>query len=258
MSDKVETMRTPEFETQLARIRKVLDNPVRVPRYNKRYRQISWDAKHESEGVLELRATVDASLLEQDFQKDDAAAATFLLCLAYWLEKSEECESHVKCKMDVVGSFSKRGNKLLHSRRSLFLLEEYRSLFPDRFSFDVEDGSRWKWPEKPFINSPSGPRKGADLSRAPSEGRLSERMLEKMICRDKNLVDTFPYENSPPKKLMAQFPVGIFEGIVSGSTRFTPGSTSEVDLLSTIFSTSAAVSPTTIGTTVRLAVYPTE
>ena len=174
-----------------------------------------------------LTALVAQEVLEGNLQRDDAAIATFLLCLAYWLEKADP-GSPVTCHLTVKASPEQpSGIKLRHLRRSLFILNEYQSLFPGRFVVDAP-GLAWSWPKETLLTDPESDRSNASTAK-PSD-RVRESWLERQFVEDPRLLSGFPDRVAPPSRFYRQFPVGLFDGTVSSRTHWTPGGGSQVDL----------------------------
>lgn len=202
-------------------------NMVKVPESGTGRIQYSW--KDESER-RRITARIPRRILEENMQRDDSAIATFLLCLAYWYEKASpglpvECVLSVDSPAD-----SARGVRLTHLRRSLFLIDQYKKLFPKRFVFDGP-GLAWDWPTRPILNDPKNNRESG--STAMPKKRIRESRLERQITKGEGLLRGFPDKANPPVFFQRQFPVGLFEGRVDGNSHWTPGGNSQVDLWGT-------------------------
>ena len=202
-------------ERVLEPVREYLGRRIMVPS------GATWSVEDRADGFLELAVDLDVDALAADFQKDLAAAPSFLLCLAYWVERATGTES--RCRVRVHGEPPTRGGRLLHWRRSLFLLHELEAILPERF--EVEAPDRWRWPDRPVLNAPKATR-----STAAGDDDHSEHRLEAFLCREPEALDSFCKEVTPIRKFRRQLPVGLFEGEVLKATAWTPGGGSQIDL----------------------------
>jgi hypothetical protein len=209
-----------EFEEVLEKVRGHLKNRrLRVPTTG-----MAWsvtDTDHDTG----LHLTISAAVLGRNFQHDSAAAPSFLICFAYWLEQvysSVGDERRVKCRVEITGD-SPIGNALLHFRRSLFLLAQYQTALPARF--DVNRLHRWEWPPATLMLNEAGSRAETESTR---EGGLEHR-YEKALCND-DLWSGFP---TSVERVRRQFPVGLFNGPVGLGNEWVPAGKSQVDLWAT-------------------------
>ena len=202
----------------LAPVRGYLGRGIKVPSgatWSTRTGQIN------GEGVLHLHVDLTVDALAADFQKDLPAAPSFLLCLAYWIERATGVKT--RCKVRFHGDPPTGGSKLLHWRRSLFLLHELDTILGERFAVEAPD--RWRWPSRPVLNAPKSAR-----STAAGEDDKPEHRLEAYLCREPAALDSFFKEVTPITRFRRQLPVGLFEGKVSKDTAWTPGGGSQIDL----------------------------
>ena len=202
-------------ELVLIPVRKHLGRRIMVPS------GATWSALERDDGVLELVVDLDVDALAADFQKDLAAAPSFLFCLAFWLEKAAGAST--TCRIRVRGTPPMAGAKLLHWRRSLFLLHEVEAIIPDRFAVEAPD--RWRWPDRPVLNASKSAR-----SSAAGDDDKPEHRLEAYLCREPAALDTFSAVVTPITRFRRQLPVGLFDGEVSKATAWTPGGASQIDL----------------------------
>lgn len=184
---------------------------------------VDWDLE-QGQG-LELVARMPGELLNEDFQQADAAAPTYLLCLAYWLQQAQPAT--VTCRLEVLASPPPGGKARGHRRRSLFLLDQYAALLSDRFSVVFEgQQERWEWPSYAVFNSPG------DRPALKQATRQDEYQLEKQICEDEQLRQDFNDNVAPIQQFDRQLPVGLFETEVKGRRCWTVCGKSAVDLWS--------------------------
>jgi len=202
-------------ERVLGPVREYLGRRIMVPS------GADWSAQVDEDGDLELVVKLDVAALAADFQKDLATAPSFLVCLAYWRERATGVET--RCCVQVHGVPPTAGAKLLHWRRSLFLLHELETIIPDRFVVEAPD--RWRWPARPVLNAP-----GSVRSSDASTDNHPEHRLEAYLCREPDALDSFCVEVTPIRRFRRQLPVGLFEGKVSKASAWTPGGASQVDL----------------------------
>jgi hypothetical protein len=205
---------------------------------------LSWDyhvSTEKSDALITV--DVDFKILEKNIQADNSGAcvASFLLCLSYWLETLLEYKSPVKSEIRIHGTSSnlnkeKNGRpdaSLLHRRRNLFVLHEFQQLLSGRFTYHLEDGDDWSWPQRPILNSPKRSVTTSNEDMVTKHGALRERAIEKQMTSSKAamLLKTFPKEIAPPQQLKDQLPVGLFKNSrVDSMSHWTVGGTSQVDL----------------------------
>ena len=187
----------------LAPVRGYLGRGIKVPSgatWSTRTGQIN------GEGVLHIQVDLTVDALAADFQKDLPAAPSFLLCLAYWIERATGVKT--RCKVRFHGDPPTGGSKLLHWRRSLFLLHELDTILGERF--DVAAPDRWCWPAQPVLNAPKAAR-----SAAVGDDDKPEHRLEAYLCREPEALASFCGEVTPIQRFRRQLPVGLFESEVA-------------------------------------------
>jgi len=199
----------------LTPVREYLGRRIKVPS------GASWTAEKQADDVLNLVVDLTVDALAADFQKDLPAAPSFLVCLAYWVERATSAKT--RCLVRVHGEPPTEGSRLLHWRRSLFLLAELEAVIPERFAVEAPD--RWRWPERPVLNAPLSTR-----STEARDDSNPEHRLEAYLCREPAALDSFCKVVTPITGFRRQLPVGLFEGKVAKETALTPGGGSQVDL----------------------------
>lgn len=223
-------MDTITFDRVLSKLRKSLKaKGLRVPRPRKKDREIHWKAALSAdEKKISLSAEVPVGLFCENMQSDGAAVPSFLVCIGFWYTFFYP-NTNFSCEVIITGGEppeTKEEKGFFHWRRSLFLLEEYSKLFPGLFTFTPR--YNWQWPEDPKLNSPSKKKRGVNDDECWQKP-FTERKVEKQI---ELTYKQFPLANveSPPLDLLAQFPVGLFDGTVITDNQWTIARTSEIDL----------------------------
>lgn len=195
-------------------VRKFLHRRVEVPD------GASWIVETEGDATR-LVLEESASNLSRNLQEDLAATPSFLLCLAYWLERATGRPT--LCELRVTGVAPKDGSELLHWRRSLFVIEQLERAVPRRLT--VKSPAHWQWPNAPILNAAQ-----TDRSNDAEAGSRPEHILETDLCQSDAARLAFSRQVAPVLQFKRQLPVGLFSGVVSKNTHFTPGNKSQVDL----------------------------
>ncbi len=196
-------------------VQRHLDNrSIRVPT------GATWNARQDDDAV-HLTATLPAKALCQNFQERPPATPSYLWCLAYWYEQATT--TPVRCTLITEGQPPDDAKRLRHWRRSQFLLHEYSLLLGDRF--DCRPAASWAWPADPIINAP-GEARGSQEKGGP----LSEHNVEVHIVDTPALSASFRDQVADLTGFQRQLPVGLFDGVISDDTRWTPGGASQADL----------------------------
>ena len=181
----------------------------------------AWDCVHE-DGRAEIRLVVPVAALCENLQTDEAAAPSFALCLAVWLEHmtGAPCGVYVQ----IVGCPPPEGsNELLHFRRSTFLLAEYQALLPETFRVSAAEECRWQWPECPTFHV-EGPRRNRKM---PKKG---EDLVARKMALSPQLVASFSEHVEPVRWFQDKLPMGLFQRKVANANRWTVAGPSAVDL----------------------------
>lgn len=198
---------------------------------------VEWEAAWDHSGrILDLGVTLPLAAFHQNLQTDLPAAPSFLLCLAYWMERlpaREGCVVRCTCSIDSAGwtGPSLPSTKTdRHIWRSLFLVKELERLFPDRLICNYPGGvPPWRWPTQPRFNSPGnrpGPQGDQQLPI-----RVREADMELHMAGNATVIAAFPVQGpDAPTEMSRQLPVGLFEGPVARHTAVSPGGKSQVDL----------------------------
>lgn len=143
-----------------------------------------------------------------------------MICVAYWLAQLPGTDPRgVTCRIDVEGDVPSEPKQLRHWRRSRFLLSEFELAMAGRLVVNAPDP--WHWPAHPVLNAARTERT-TDVH----EESKNEDALERWLCRDDRWAG-FPV---PVVNVRRQLPVGLFEGVVSRASRWTPAGKSQVDL----------------------------
>lgn len=207
------------FEDVLRTVRAATGRNIAVPS------RAGWAAVDQGGDGVRLDVTLPVAALATNLQTNTAAAPFFALCIAWWLEAAIGRPVRVHVHLDgALPAPPMPGHdptpELLHTRRGQFLLAEMTSLLGPRFVVTPDPG--WTWPSRPVLNAPM-----IDRSSEHDHDPLSEHALEVYITGSSELVATFP---EPIAFLGRQLPVGLFDGVVSKRTAWTPGGASQVDL----------------------------
>lgn len=175
-----------------------------------------WSRTEGADGRVIIHVEIEADTLTGDLPSDDASTPLRAVCLAAWLE---ELGTPAAAEIVVRGT---RTGPIEHFRRSLFLIDELVQLVPELFS--CRGASRWAWPRDPVFNV-EGKR---DYRKAPrgAEAKMAAALRADPAVRGQ-LEALF---GKPVEPLRDQLPVGLFEGEVDKSKRWTPGGASTVDL----------------------------
>lgn len=167
-----------------------------------------------------LVAEMDGSALEQNLQHDAAAVPCFALCLAWWFERYRFLgDDKVLARVELPPGWSPAGE---HGRRSAFLLRELALLLPERFA--ISPAPALAWPTAPVLNAAIADR---EAGARPEKG--GEHAIEVTLTRQSDIPAQFaPIDAVEPFR--RQLPLGLFDGVVSRDTRWSPGGASQVDL----------------------------
>lgn len=187
--------------------------------------KVGWSLEVDPDGVQVVQAAMTFAQLNRNLQTDEAAAPTFAICLAHWLESDLGTPVRARVRMldeapvDLFG-----GATWQHLRRSLLVLDAYQQAFPHRFS--VHGGATWRWPHAPQLNAATAAR-----SRKASAKKAigSEHHLEVAFANDPEVRATFSRLVEPIGPIDRQLPAGLFDGQVAEATAWTPGKASQVD-----------------------------
>ncbi len=174
--------------------------------------QWNWDSLSRT-----VQLTVSTDVLCGNFQAVAPASPAFAVAVAAALERVQA--SSVQVHVQVDGQVPTRGNRLLHFRRSLFLLSTYAELLP-RFTYD---GPPWTWPADPVMHG-EGDRRNRKV---PTGG---EALLEHRLAGSASALAAFSEAVEPISRFETQLPLGLFEGSVSAATEWTVRSKSAVDM----------------------------
>ncbi len=225
------------FKRVRQEVRTHLGRPIDVP--GSSLPGVEWDAAWDHSGrILDLSVTLPLAAFHQNLQTDLPAAPSFLLCLAYWIERlpaRRGCFVRCTCRIDSSGwsgpsSPATRTDR--HIWRSLFLVKELERIFPDRLVCNYAGSvPPWRWPTHPRFNSP-GTRPGPQGNQ-PLPIRVREADMELYMAGNPTVIAAFPVQGPDAPTLMhRQLPVGLFEQPVSRRTGVAPGNKSQVDLWS--------------------------
>ena len=202
-------------EKVLVPVREYLGRRIMVPS------GADWSSTERDDGTLELAVDLTVDALAADFQKDLPAAPSFLVCLAYWIERATGTPTRGLVR--IRGERPSLRAELLHWHRSLFLLHELEAIIPERFVVEAPD--RWRWPASPVLNAPKSAR-----SAAAGDDDHPEHRLEAYLCREPAALDSFCEVVAPITRFRRQLPVGLFESEVAKKNARTPGGGSQIDL----------------------------
>ena len=115
-------------EMVLDPIRTYLDNRrLTVPGGVEGEHGVSWTA--EDENALTIVARVPVSYLAANLQENQASVPSFLVCLAYWLEKIRSEPVH--CRIVLIGDICSSAG--VHVRRSMLLILVFEAGIHGRF-----------------------------------------------------------------------------------------------------------------------------
>lgn len=190
--------------------------------------KVDWRLVADDDGVSVVEVAMSHAQLDENLQGNEAAAPTFALCLAYWLEQSRGQPVRARLRLvDAPPADARACNTWLHGRRSLLVLDAYRRALGDRFSV-VGPGAvlSWQWPEEPILNAATGARaRQASAHKAVD----SEHHLEVAFANDPAIRRTFSELVEPIEPIERQLPVGLFAGRVAKATSWLPHGSSQVD-----------------------------
>jgi len=199
------------FEAALAELGRRMGRGVRVPKRS------TWRIDPGANPVVV--AAMPAVDLSRNLQEDGAAVPSFALCLAWWFEHFGLLGTgSVSARVELTGEVGKNA----HANRALFLLHEYETLLPGRFTWIPEVDV--PWPKRPAINAESGAR---DVGSKAQSG--SEHALECAFTTQLQLADQFA-SIERIEGFRRQLPVGVFDGAISNANRWSPGGNSQIDL----------------------------
>jgi hypothetical protein len=206
-------MKSPAFEENvLGVVRKQLGRSIDVPARGPSDRRAIWNYDAlERRLVLELSATT----ISKNFQTQMAASPSYLFCLGYWLD--------MDCLLRVTGPIPTDGLRRLHWNRAAFVIQQLERASSGRFRAEIPSG--WTWPAVPLLNHERGRR-----SPKMRSGLTPERTLEISICQKHEAQKDFSAHVDEIGSFEHQLPLGLFDGVISRKSAWTPGGGSQVDL----------------------------
>jgi hypothetical protein len=200
------------FEDVLRQVRAATRRRVIVPAGR------PWQVVDQGSDGIVLDVELPTATFGANLQNDLPATPFFALCIAWWFERATGQRADVRIRL--IGGAPTNLGAQLHVRRAQFLLDETARLLGSRFTVSPAPG--WRWPARPILNAPR-------VGRSDRHNRdpLSEHALAVHISSTQPLIRAFP---APVAFLHRQFPVGLFDGVVSKATAWTPGGASQLDL----------------------------
>lgn len=192
-------------------------NNIQVPGLGSQ--NLKWSFAMGPRQISQIRLEAEVSDLASDFQKDRAAAPSFLVSLAFWLQKATR--QPIEARLRIVGEPPLTGRGLLHWRRNAFISTEYEKIMPGFFK--CQPTIEWEWPSNPIMNIP-----GKRTTQISENGE--EHKLEGLIAKNGQILSDFNSNVAPLVAFNRQFPVGLFDQKVEEGYRWTPGGGSQIDL----------------------------
>jgi len=157
----------------------------------------------------QLVVDLQGARLGENIQRTGPSIPSYVVALCYWYEVAtgERLNGVVR----VVGSVP----DTVGGNRARFMLTELSSVLGDRLR--VEGMRPFRLPDRPVMNAPTQVRS------ASSKGTRPEHQMEVLLTQQ---------AKTPMGRLRRQFPLGLFDGKKSSTTRVFPGGAAQADLWS--------------------------
>lgn len=197
----------------LALVRRTTGRPVALPS------GASVELQDRGAAGLDLVVELPAAALAKNLQDNLPASPFFALGLAAWMERLTGHSARVTLRL--TGALPPPDR---HTRRASLLLLDLAALMPHRLTVepDLSASTLGQWPQRPVLNAPMQVR-----ALTHQHDPDSEHALEVEMAASARLARSFP---EPILRLERQLPIGLFDGVVSRDTAWSPTGSSQVDL----------------------------
>ena len=166
----------------------------------------------EEGGAPVLQLTTDQETLAGGLQSDEVAGPFFLACFGWWQAHLGGREPQLRVVVE--GAPWELGPD---QHRSWIALEALQQALGDRL--EIQGWPARLWPRSPVLNHSGLDRDGLKPS------RKREALCEAQLCEERQHARALGLH-----RMHRQLPLGVFDGVVSEDTAWTPGGGARADL----------------------------